>query len=136
MKEYNIEAYMDKARIHFEVETVDGQEDDYVEVFEGYELMEKLKCYFTEDYESLFEDDPLDSGLPPIHVELKRIEYVTNQEGINMKMVIDGDDCAHLDLQFSTQKLEDENAKKVAMIREVLDFDKEAEYSLLRELFN
>lgn len=136
MKEYNIESYMNKACIHFEVETVDGQEDGYVEVFAGYELMEKLKNYFTEDYDSLFEDDPLDSGLPAMYVRLKHIEYKSNQKGIDMKMIIDGDDAAHVNFNLSTQNLEDENARKVAMIREVLDFDNEAEYSLLRELFN
>ena len=114
----------------------DGQEDGYVEVFAGYELMEKLKNYFTEDYVSLFENNPLDSGLPAMYVRLKHIEYKTDQNGIDMKMVIDGDDVAYINLNLSTQNLEDENAKKVAMIREVLDFDSEAEYSLLRELFN
>ncbi len=129
-KEYEMSFPLLNARMHFLIETVDGEEETYVDICEGFELIERMKQYATEDYKKLFEDEPMH-----IHyARLRYIEYNHEKDGVNINIKIDGDDVSTAKVKFDTGVLEDENAKKVAMIREVLDFDPEAETSLLREL--
>lgn len=129
-KEYELSFPLTKARIHFLIETVDGEEETYVEVWEGFELIERIKQYATEDYKNLFENELM----PVFYAHLQYIEYNHEQDGANFTFKIKGNDTSTAKVKFNTSVLEDENAKKVAMIREVLDFDPEAETSLLREL--
>lgn len=130
-KEYEISFPLAKARMHFLIETVDGEEETFVEVWEGFELIERMKQYATEDYKKLFENE----SMPVHYAHLQYIEYNHDQDGANFNFKINGDDISTAKVKFNTNVLRDENAKKIAMIREVLDFDPEAETSLLRELF-
>ena len=130
-KEYEMSFPLMDARMHFLIETVDGEEETCVMVCEGFELIERMKQYVTEDYKKLFEDETMHVH----YARLRYIEYNHEQNGVKINLKIDGDDVSMANVKFDTHVLEDENAKKVAMIREVLDFDHEAETSLLRELF-
>lgn len=115
--------------MHFEVGNVDGSEDVVVDTFLGYDLIGKIGLFSKSDFKTLFKEE----ALPVFHARLKYIEIVHEQDGVKFNMRLDGDDSASVDLTFTPQLLKDDNAKKIAMIREVLDFDNEAESSLLRD---
>lgn len=118
-----------EARMHFLIENIDGQEETHVDVWEGYELIERLTQYGNEDFETLFENE----SLPVNYARLLYVEYKHQQDGVDFSFRINGDDMSTAKVKFNTQTLEDENAKKIAMIREILDFDDEAEVSLLTD---
>ncbi|MEX3623522.1 hypothetical protein [Viridibacillus arvi] len=131
MKENEIVANGLFARLNFKIETNDGEEEIYIEVIAGYELMQKLGLFFKEKYIEIFEGE-----YDYIYdAKLVSIEYIHKVNGLDINMSISTDEAATLKLKFDAKTLEDKNAKKIAMIREVLDFDKEAEQSVLRELF-
>lgn len=116
-----------KARLVFSIETGDGIEETYVDVEMGYQLDEKLKLYYTGNYKELF-------GVGVFYAELLRIEYIHESEDIDFKMVIGNDDAPNVELSFKTDKLQGENAKKISLIREIIDYDRESENSLLHKL--
>ncbi|MBG9732272.1 hypothetical protein ABD87_22875 [Lysinibacillus sphaericus] len=120
------------ARLNFTVETVDGDEETYVEVHTGYELMEKLRLYLTKEYTKIFNDD-----YPYVSfAHLKGIEYSHTTNEVNVKFYISTDDSASLNLAFDTNVLQDANAKKIALFREIIDYDNESENILLHKLLN
>lgn len=129
-KENAMNFYVSEANMYFEIENVDGEDEVVVETSTGYELIEKIGQYEKEEFDKLFESEEL----PVFHARLKYILITHEQDGIKFNLKLNGDDGAYADLTFKREVLRDKNAKKIAMIREVLDFDKEAESSLLREL--
>lgn len=114
------------------IEFISGQFDDeeihHVDISSGHELFEKLQLFYEGKYEELF-------GFPVFDVRINGIEYHTEQKGIEFSLKIGTDDAAQAVITFHKQTLHDENAKKIALIREIIDYDPEAEYSLLRETF-
>lgn len=130
-KEHEMSFPLTTARMHFLIETVDGEEETFVEVFEGFDLIQKLQQYATQNYKALFEEE----SMPVHYAHLRYIEYKHEQDGVNVRFKIDAEDTASATVAIKPSVLQDENAKKIAMIREVLDFDKEAESSVLRDLF-
>lgn len=91
-------------------------------------MIQTLRLFFEGNYKELF-------GEHVFQAEIISIKYYFKQNDVDFEMLIGTDDAATVKLTFDNMTLQDENAKKIAMIREVLDFDKEAERSLLRELF-
>lgn len=136
MKSRKEEKTMEENKLNFsptvEITFTSGQFEDEEEhviyVTCGYELFDTLKAFYEKKYEELF-------GYPVFHVEIVSIKYLFNNNDVQFTLNIGTDDAAQAQLSFNQQVVFDENAKKIAMIREVLDFDKEAECSLLRELF-
>lgn len=114
--------------ITFASEQFEDGGEDVIYAISGYELFDTLKAFYEKQYEKLF-------GQYVFHVEIVSIKYKFNNSDIQFALNIGTDDVAQAQLSFNKQVVFDENAKKIAMIREVLDFDKEAESSLLRELF-
>lgn len=129
-KEYEMGFPLLNARMHFLIETVDGEEETFVDVCAGYELIERMKQFAMGDYKKLFENE----SLPVHYAHLKYIEYNHDQDGVNISFKIDSDDVSTANLKFDTSVLKDENAIRIALIREILDYDSEAETSLLRDL--
>ena len=127
-KENEINFYVHDAIMCFTIENGDGEDDVDVLTNTGYELMEKLEWYYTKEYDNIF-------GESVHYAYLKYIQVTHEQEGVKFSLRLNGDDGAYGNLSFKTDALKDENERKIAMIREVLDFDPEAETSLLREMF-
>ena len=118
------------ACLNFSVETVDGDQETYVEVHTGYELLEKLSLYLIKDYTKIFNDD-----YPYVSfAHLKGIEYSYSTNEVNFQFYISTDDSASLNLKFDTTVLHGVNAKKIALLREIIDFDNESENILLHQL--
>lgn len=128
-KEQEMNFYVSDAKMVFDIENVDGEEEVILETSTGYELFEKIGLYEKQNYKKLFENE----SLPVNHAHLKYVLITHEQDGIKFNLRLNGDDGAYAKLTFNQEKLNDENANKVAMMREILDFDREAETSLLRE---
>lgn len=128
-KENEMNFYVHDAILCFIVENCEGEEEEVdVQTSTGYELMEKLEWYYTKDYDKIF-------GENFHYAYLRYIKVIHEQDGVKFSFRLNGDDGAYGKLLFNTDALKDENEQKIAMIREVLDFDPEAETSLLREKF-
>lgn len=118
------------ARMKFTVENVDGETETYVDIHSGYELFERMKQYATEDFKTLFENE----SLPVFFATLQNIEFKHEQEDVKFRMSITDDDVPYCNLRFSPKTLQDENAKKISLIREIVDYDRESENGLLHQL--
>lgn len=127
-KENEMNFYVHDAILCFTIENSDGEEEVDVQSSTGYELMEKLEWYYTKAYDKIF-------GESFHYVYLNYIQITHEQDGVKFNLRLNGDDGAYGKLSFNTDVLEDENERKIAMIREVIDFDPESETSLLREMF-
>lgn len=128
MNEMNL--YISEAKMYFDIENVDGEEEVVVETTTGYELFDKIAQYNKKDFEELFQNE----SVPVLFAQLKYIQLVQEQNGIKFNLKLDADDGAYGSLIFQRETLQDENAKKLEMIREIIDYDPEAESSLLRDL--
>lgn len=107
---------------------LEDEETHCIHIDSGYELFEKLQLFYEGKHEELF-------GRRVFDVSITKITYHASQKGTDFKMVIGTDDSACVMLNLNKQALQDENAQKIAMIRELIDYDPEAEVSLLREKF-
>lgn len=121
------------ARMNFRIETVDGEEEKaFIEADAGYALMEKLRLYAIGEYTTIFENE-----YSHVHyAELISINYQLKAKGVDIDMSISTDDSASIKLTFDTRSLEDKNAQKIALMREIIDFDPETENYLLKQLMN
>lgn len=99
---------------------------DYLEVLMGYELDNALKLYYNGKVEQLFDNI--------YHAQLIRIEYFHYSTDIAFRMSIGMDDSPNIELSLNTNNLQDSNAKRLSLIRDIINFDSETENVLLKEL--
>lgn len=117
------------ATIEFFAEEEEDHPDGLsVSVHSGYELFEKLQLFYENKYEELF-------GYPVYNIHMEKILFHSKNDEVNFSLSVNSDDDMYGKLEVNRTKLEDKNAQTIAMIREVIDFDPEAEGSLIQKLF-
>lgn len=116
------------AKINFVIDPHEDEEYRSVEINSGYELFESLKLYYEGKYEELF-------GFVAFDVVLLGIDYILKNNELDFKLKIGTDDNAQGELVLNTESLKDENAKKIKMIRDIVDYDLESEDYLLKEWY-
>ncbi|MBG9693298.1 hypothetical protein ABD91_21420 [Lysinibacillus sphaericus] len=117
------------ATIEFFAEEEEDHPDGLsVNVYSGYELFEKLRLFYENKYEELF-------GYLVFNIHMERILFHSQNNEVNFSLSVNSQDDMYGNLKVDPTKLGDKNALTIAMIREVIDFDPEAEDSLIRKHF-
>ncbi|MFY0516352.1 hypothetical protein ACOMCU_00780 [Lysinibacillus sp. UGB7] len=117
------------ATIEFFAEEEEDHPDGLsVLVYSGYELFEKLRLFYENKYEELF-------GYPVYNIHLDRVIFKSQNDEVDFTLNVNSNDDMYGKLKVNPTKMADKNAQTIAMIREVIDFDPEAEDSLIRKFF-
>lgn len=124
IKKENEMVFTPEGQVKFFIETVEGEQEVVkISFFAGYELKDILELYFKKDFKTLFKDE----SEPVSFAEWRGITYLNKTDDVQFEMNIPTGDIALVKLSFSKDKLNDENAKKIQQIRDIIDFDPESE---------